>query len=49
METFDLDGNAVSVGMKALADWEESAVFAVERLISGYEAWISDNGASFHR
>lgn len=40
-DTVDSGGDLISVGMKALGDWDGQAIDAVEHLIASYDAWIA--------
>jgi hypothetical protein len=40
-DTVDSNGEQISVGMKDLAEWNSSALEAIDRLVAIYEAWIA--------
>nr|WP_276975011.1 helicase-related protein [Ferrimicrobium acidiphilum] len=40
VDVFNIDGSAINVGMRSLAEWSDEAVADVDRLLDGYEAWI---------
>jgi hypothetical protein len=43
--TRDSDDNEISVGMRALADWDDIAISSIEHLVKSYGAWIRDQHA----
>ena len=40
-DTIDSEGDVISVGMKALGEWDRDAVAAVDRIIESYDVWIA--------